>query len=236
MGGMMGLLGTGLQVGGQIAEMQGRQRAQRQQKENLDQWYLYQALARQQEYMRQDAFRAQGNAAREDVLNNDVSSVAQKFKQGKEAERLTGAYAKGTSAAADAPSASDASIREGTQRGALTGQSGGDQEFRSDLARRLNNSASRVRDRIAALGTMNSYGDSFQGLGTENPLAFQRAGWDINQFNNFRKGSLQAYQVEKQIQPQQVQYQGSPLGMALKAGGGLVSGLGGGARGGGGMF
>jgi hypothetical protein len=92
-----------------------------------------------------------------------------------------------------------------------------------------------VRDRIKALGTMNSYGDSLMGLGTENPLAFQRSGWDINQANNFRKGSLQAFQVEKAIQPQQVQYRGSPLSMAMNAAGGLVSGLGN-AAGGGGMF
>lgn len=226
MGGMMGLAGTGLQVGGQIADMQGRAKAQRQQQENLNNWYLYQALIRNQEYMRQDAFRAEANASRENVLNNDVSSVAQKFKQGKEAERLGEAYTAGTSAATGAASASDASIRDGKTPTALTGQSGGDKEFRSDLARRLNNSATRARDRIKALATMNSYGDSFQGLGTENPLAFQRAGWDINMANNFRKGSLQAYGVEKQIQPQQVQYKGSPLGMAMNAAGGLVSGLG----------
>lgn len=234
MGGMLGLAGTAANVGGGIMEMQGRQKAQRQQQENLNNWYLYQALIRNQEYMRQDAFRAQANASRENVLNNDVSSVAQKFKQGKEADRLSSAYAQGTSAAADAPSASDASIRAGTTRTALSGQSGGDTEFRSDLARRLNNGASRVRDRIKALATMNSYGDSFQGLGTENPLAFQRAGWDINQFNNYRKGSLQAYQVEKAIQPQQVQYQGSPAAMGMRAAGGFLSGLGG--SGGGGMF
>lgn len=226
MGGMLGLAGTGLQIGGQIADMQGRQKAARQQQENMNNWYLYQALIRNQEYMRQDAFRGQADASRQNVLYNDVSSTAQKAKQGAEAERLATEYAKGTSAAAGAPSASDAAIAAGTQAGTLTGQSGGDKEFRSDLARRLNNSASRVRDRITALGTMNSYGDSLRGLGTENPLAFQRAGWDINQFNNFRKGSLQAYGVEKQIQPQQVQYRGSPLGMALNAAGGMVSGLG----------
>ena len=234
MGGMLGLAGTGMQVGGSIMEMNQRQKAQKQQQENLNNWYLYQALIRNQEYMRQDSFRSQANASRENVLNNDVSSVAQKAKQAVEADRLAGAYAKGTSAAADAPSASDASIRAGTQRGALAGQSGGDTEFRSDLARRLNNSASRVRDRIKALGTMNSYGDSFMGLGTENPLAFQRAGWDINRFNNFRKGSLQAFQVEKAIEPQQVQYRGSPGAMAMQAGGGFLSGLGKG--GGGGIF
>lgn len=233
MGGMMGLAGTGLQIGGQIADMQGRQKAQRQQQENLNNWYLYQALIRNQEYMRQDALRTEANASRENVLNNDVSSVAQKFKQGQEADRLSGAYAKGTSAAANAPSASDAAIRSGTQAGALTGQSGGDREFRSDLARRLNEGSNRVRDRIKALATMNSYGDSLKGLGTENPLAFQRAGFDINMANNFRKGSLQAYGVERQIQPQQVQYRGSPLSMAMNAAGGLVSGLGSGGGGGG---
>jgi hypothetical protein len=234
MGGIAGLIGTGAQVGSGIMEMQQRQKAQRQQQENLNNWYLYQALIRNQEYMRQDAFRGQADASRQNVLYGDVSSTAQKDKQGREAERLASEYTRGTSAAADAPSASDASIRSGEQRTALTGQSGGDTEFRSDLARRLNNSASRARDRIKAQATMNSYGDSLMGLGTENPLAFQRAGWDINQFNNFRKGSLQAYGVEKAIEPQQVQYKGSPGAMAMRAAGGLISGFG--NAGGGGMF
>jgi hypothetical protein len=214
-------------------DMQGRQKAQQQQQQNLNNWYLYQALIRNQEFQRQAGFRNAADSSRLDTLNMDVSNIGQKAKQAAEADRLRGAYSQGTIAAA--PSASDASIQAGTQQGALTGQSGGDAEFTSHLARSLNNAASSARDRIAALADFSSYGDSFKGLGTENPMAFARSAADINMNNNFRKGSLQAFGVEKQIQPQQVQYRGSPGAMGLNALGGLLGGMGKGG-GGGGIF
>lgn len=227
MGGMAsGLIGTGLQVGGSLMDMDGRRRAQRQQEQNLNNWYLYQAMIRNAEMQRQDQFRAQADASRMNVLNNDLSADAQKAKQAAEQTRLGTEYAKGTSADTVALPASDATIAAGTQRTALTGQSGGGDEFRSDLARRLNNASAAARNRITALATMNSFGDSFKGLGTENPLALQRSGQDINMFNNFRRGSLSAYGVEKAIQPQQVQYNGSPAAMGVQAVGGFFSGLG----------
>ena len=230
---LMGLAGTAASMGGGLMDMQGRKKAQQQQEKNLNDWYMYQALMRNQEYMRQNALRAEASKARTDALSNDISSFAQKGKQAAEADRLSQDYAMGTSAAG--LPASDAAIGANTQRGALTGQGGGDAEFKSDLARRLNNRTQDARSRIQALATMNSFGDSFMGLGTENPLAFQRAGWNINQANNFRKGSMAAYGIERQLQPQQVQYNGSPGAMGLQAAGGFLSGLGKGG-GGGGMF
>jgi len=236
MGAMMGLAGTAASMGGSIIDMQQRQKAQKQQQQNINNNLLYQALIRQQEYMRQDQFRNNADISRLGTLNNDVSNIAQKAKQSAEANRLKGEYSRGTIAAANAPSASDASIQSGVQQGALTGQSGGDKEFTSHLARSLNNAASSARERINALADFSSYGDSFQGLGTENPLAFARSAADINMYNNFRKGSLGAYGVEKQIQPQQVQYRGSPAAMGLNALGGLLGGMGKGGGGGGGLF
>jgi hypothetical protein len=216
-----------------MVDMMGRQKAQKQQQQNLDNWYMYQALQRNQEMMRQNALGIEANNARMTGLN-DVGSLGQKATQSAEAVRLNDHLQRGTSAAATP--ASDASIGANTQQGMLTGQSGGDREFKSDLARRLNNRTQDAKGRIQALATMGSYGDSMGGLGTMNPLNFQKAGWGINQANNFRRGSLQAYGVEKQIQPQQVQYQGSPLAMGLQSIGGLMSGMGKGGGGGGGMF
>lgn len=223
---ILGLAGTAMQAGGGMMDMMNRQKAQKQQEQNLNNWYMGQAALRNQEMMRQRQFGFQADQSRLATLNNDVSGIAQKDTQRKEADRLTALYGTGTQAYGTP--ASDASIQAGSQAGALTGQAGGDGEFRSDLARRLNGAAQDARDRISALATINSYGDSYGGLGTVVPLAFQKSGWDISQANNFRRGSLQAYQVEKAIEPQKVQYKGSPAAMAMQAGGGFLSGLGGG--------
>jgi len=235
MGMAASMLGTGANMAGTIMESNAKKKSQKQQQDNLNNWYLQQAMFRNQEMMRQRdlGFKA-GNAFR-DNLYDTAGGLAQASQQQKEQERLQGAYAAGTSASEYAQPASDASIQAGSQRGALAGQSGGDGEFRTDLARRLNNAAGDARNRIAALATMNSYGDSQYGLGNVVPMGFQQAGWDINKFNNFRRGSLQAYGVEKAIEPVQVQHQGSAGAMGAKAAGGLLSGLAG-AGGGGGMF
>jgi hypothetical protein len=235
MGMAAGLLGTGANMAGSIMDMNAKKKAQAQQQQNMNNWYMGQAALRHQEMMRQSnlGFQA-GNAFRQNLYDT-AGGLAQASQQQKEQNRLQQAYAGGTSASEYAKPASDASIQAGSQRGALAGQSGGDGEFRTDLARRLNNAAGDARNKIAALATMNSYGDSQYGLGNVVPLGFQQAGWDINKFNNFRRGSLNAYQVEKAIEPTQVQHNGSPGAMAAKAAGGLLSGLGGGG-GGGGMF
>lgn len=226
-----GLVGTGAQMGGQLMEASAKKRAQKQQEQNLNNWYLQQAMLRHQEMMRQNDLGFKAGTAFRQNLYDTAGGQAQMAQQLKEQGRLQRDYAAGTSASEYATPASDASIQAGSESGALAGQAGGGQEFRSDLARRLNNAASSTRDRIAALATMNSYGDSQYGLGNVVPLGFAQAAQDINKFNNFRRGSLNAYGVEKQIQPQQVQYGGSGGAQALKGLGGLLGGLGGGGGG-----
>ena len=185
MGMAAGLLGTGANMAGSIMDANAKKKAQQQQQENLNNWYMGQAALRHQEMMRQSKLGFQaGNAFRQNLYDT-AGGLAQASQQQKEQERLQGAYAAGTSASEYAQPASDASIQAGSQRGALAGQSGGDGEFRSDLARRLNNAAGDARNRIAALATMNSYGDSQYGLGNVVPMGFQQAGQEINKFNNF---------------------------------------------------
>jgi hypothetical protein len=226
------LAGTGLGLAGGLMDLNGRKAAHKKQQEALRHWYMQQMAFRAMEQGRQEHFRNQADTSRLNTLYGDVSNIAQKGKALAEEGRLTNEYWQGTSAAA--PSASDAAIRAGVQAGALTGQSGGGKEFTSDLARRLNNAAQDSRSRIKAMATLGSYGNSLQGLGTENPLAFARSAADINMFNNFRKGSLAAYGIEKAIEPQQIGYRQPMASMGLQALGGALSGMGGG--GGEGMF
>lgn len=233
---LMGLAGTAASMGGGIMDMQGRKKAHQQQVDNVNKWYMNQALLRAQEMNRQELLREQADKARNIALDQ-VSSTGQMAQQAGEEGRLNNVYALGTSSTY-AP-ATAGSVQAGSQPGILTGQSGGGDQFRTDLARRLNNRTQDAKNRIQALATMGSYGDSKGGLGTVNPLAFQQSGWDINAANNFRQGSLQAYGVERKIQPEQVQYNGSPGAMALQSIGGLMSGMGkggGGDMSGGGLF
>ena len=237
MGMAAGLLGTGAQMGSTIMQANAQKKAQKQQEQNNLDAMLRQAILRNQEMMRQRDLGFKAGETFRQNLYDTAGGLAQASQQRKEQERLTGVYGSGTSAAEFAARpASDASIAAGSQRGALAGQSGGDGEFRSDLARRLNNAAGDARNRIAALATMNSYGDSQYGLGNVVPLGFQEAGWDINKFNNFRRGSMQAYGVEQQQlgQPSQASYSKPAGATALEGAGGLLSGLGKGF--GGGMF
>lgn len=231
MGAAAGLIGTGANMAGTMMEANARQRSQRQQEMNNNNHLIQQMIFQQQEKLRQAALRNKARGVFNQNIYDTASGQAQMANQLKEQGRLSTEYARGTSAAG-AP-VSDSNIQAGTAA-ALAGQSGGDKEFRSDLARRLNNAASDARGRINALATMNSYGDSQFGLGNTVPIGFQQAGWDINKFNNFRRGSLSAYGVEKQIEPIQVQHRGSPGASAVKGLGGLLGGLGGGMSGGGG--
>jgi hypothetical protein len=221
------LLGAGASVGSGLIEMQNRQKAQQQQRQNIDNWYAYQAAQRQMEYGRQNKLRIEADTSRMKTLNN-VGGIGQKSMQQTEEARLAPELMRGTSAASSAPTASPGSITAGSQPGALTGQSGGDSVFTSDLARRLNNAAQDSRQRIQALAGMSSYGDSFGGLGTMIPMEFGQSASDINMANNFRKGSMAAYDVAKQVAPQQVNYRQSPAAMGLSALGGALSGMGGG--------
>jgi len=234
MGGMemiASLAGTGAGLAGGMMDLNGRKKAHEKQKEALHNWYAQQHMYRMMEYARQEALRNEADTSRLNTLYGDVSNIAQKGNAQQEAGRLQTEYAKGTTAASDAPTASDVAIRSNAQPGILTGQSGGGGEFSSDLARRLNNVAATTRDNIAARATLGSYGNSLMGLGTVNPIAFARSAADINMANNFRKGSLLAYGIEKAIEPQQVSYRQQPMSMGLQALGGALSGMGGGGGG-----
>jgi hypothetical protein len=88
----------------------------------------------------------------------------------------------------------------------LSGQQSGGDVFQADAARQLADAASSAKQRIGAMATAASYGNSGSGLGTINPIAQQRAGQGIDWANNMRKGSLAAYGVEQAVDPKQVTY------------------------------
>ena len=120
----------------------------------------------------------------------------------------------------------------------IAGSAQGGDVFQSDLARKLNTAAREARGQINSLARLSSYGGSYGGLGTVNPMILGNSANAIDMWNNFRRGDLRVYDVERQIPAAQYQYKSSPL-MAL---GGLLGagakGLGSAAAGfpGGGIF
>ena len=116
----------------------------------------------------------------------------------------------------------------------IAGSRQGGDVFQSDLAYKLNQAARGARGQINALARLSSYGGSYGGLGTVNPLILQNSSDAINMQNNFRKGDLDVWRAESAIPASQYQYKQSPfaaLGGLLGSG---AKGLGSAAGGGGG--
>ncbi len=143
----------------------------------------------------------------------------------------------------DAPKADNTVVAPPTTDGGfsfdpkIAGTKQGGDVFQSDLAYKIGNAARESRKQINALARISSYGGSYGGLGTMNPLILGNSGNAIDMWNNFRKGDMQVYNVERQVPASQYTYKQSPA-MALS---GLFSsgmkGLGGAmGGGGGGMF
>lgn len=121
----------------------------------------------------------------------------------------------------------------------IAGSKQGGDRFQTDLAAKIADASRGARKQINALARLSSYGGSFGGLGTNNPLIMQNSANAIDLWNNFRRGDMQVYNVEKQIPASQYQYKQSPL-MSLSGlfGAGMkgMGGAAGGGLGGGGMF
>jgi hypothetical protein len=106
----------------------------------------------------------------------------------------------------------------------IAGSQQGGEVFQQDLARKLNQAAVGARSQINALARVNSYGNSYGGLGTVNPLILGNSASAIDFYNNFRRGDLSVYNVEKQIPGAQYTYKQSPAaGLGGALGGGMKS-------------
>jgi len=224
----LGMLAIG--VAGTAANSIGQMNAAKKQEEAYNTWAAQQKTNRANENLRQQEFREGAEAARQQGVA-DLDADNQKKVQAEEEARLASLYSEeGTitaPATGTAPSASDA---------ALAGQqAAGGQVFQDDLARGLADAAASAKQRIGALATVNSYGGSYGGLGTVNPIALQESGSGIDEANEYRRGSLSAYGVEQAVDPEQITYTPSPIAsIASSFLGAGMQGLGGSLVGGGG--
>lgn len=188
---------------GTVANSVGQMNAANKQEQEYDKWVDYQKRIREQENQRQEEFRQKAETARAQGVE-DISAQNQTKEQADEAARLADLYSE---QGAVTPTAVPIAAADA----ALAGQQGASGEFHEDLARRLADATRSAKDRIGALAAVSSFGNSFGGLGTVNPINQAKAGSVIDQFNEERRGSLAAYNTEAALQPKQISYS-NPFG------------------------
>ena len=151
------------------------------------------------ENARQDQLRSEAIKSQQKGVE-DLSSDSQKAAQAAEATRLESALA---GEEATAPGANTA---QATADAAITGGGYGGDVYQEDFAKQLSDAMASAKDRTKALATMQSYGDSFGGLGVRNPILLGEAGAGIDEANFKRRGSLSAYGTEQAVDPMQISY------------------------------
>jgi hypothetical protein len=184
---------------GTAASSIGQAKAAKKQKQEYESWAETQRTNRLQENARQDEFRKQASAAQAQGVE-DLGAENQKRLQDAEATRLETALATDTGA-----TPADEAARATADAGITGGQYGGD-VYQDDFARQLSDAMTGVKNRTKALATMQSYGDSQFGLGTQNPINLAHSAADIDTANFKAKNSLGAYNIAQAVDPMQISY------------------------------
>jgi hypothetical protein len=205
----LSIASTVIGAAGTAAGAMGQRSAAKRQAAEVHTWQEQQKKDRAAEQVRQEEFRQQAEKAQQQGLA-DVSGEAQTKRQGEEEARLA-EYLQGRGDAATATDESGNAPQATADTAMFSGQQGGGEEFKTELAKKINEASTGAAQRMKALARVSSYGESFGGLGTENPLLQQKSGAGIDMANEFRRGSLGAFGVEKAVDPVQVTYTPSPM-------------------------
>jgi hypothetical protein len=184
---------------GTAASSMGQAKAAKRQKQEYDSWAASQKQNRLNENVRQDELRKQASAAQAQGVE-DLGAENQKKLQSAEATRLESALA---GEDASAPGANEA---QATADAAISGGTYGGDVYQEDFARQLSDAMKGVKNRTKALATMQSYGDSQFGLGTQNPINLAKSAADIDEANFKERSSLGAYNIEQAVDPMQISY------------------------------
>lgn len=198
---VVSLASTAVGAAGSVASGIGAAKAQKKQANEVAAWQQEQKRFRQAEGARQEGLREQADVERMKGLEQ-LDADAQIKRQADEEARLA-AYLQGDNPQAQA---AETTAPVSVADAALSGQSQGPADFRSDLAAKINSATKDARARMAALAGVSAYGESFGGLGRTNQDILGRSGAGIDKYNQFRHGSLSAWGAEKAIDPVQVSY------------------------------
>jgi len=206
--GIASLASTVIGAAGTAANAMGQRSAQKKQQQEVSIWQQQQKKDRAAEQVRQEELRQGADKARVEGLAQvagDAQSERQKAEEARLAEYLAG---KGDASVATPETGVPQAEAD---KAMLSGQQGSDPLVQTDLAKKISEAAAGASQRIGALAKVSSFGESFGGLGTMNPLIQQQTGSDIDKFNAFRTGSLGAFASERNVEPVQVQFTPSPL-------------------------
>lgn len=220
---------TAIGAAGSLANYAGAMSAQKKQEKEYNAWTQYQNKVRAEENVRQEQLRGKAEESRQKGVE-DISAESQKERQAAEEARL-GEYL------ADQDPAQEGEPVISTADASLSGQASADPQFQTDLAKKINEASTDAKKRMEALAGVQSFGGSFGGLGTTNPLLLQEAGSGIDAANEMRRGSLAAFGTEQNVDPMQFTYTPSPVADVFASmfsigaqglGGSLAGGAGGG--------
>jgi hypothetical protein len=202
----LSIASTVIGTAGSAFSAMGAASAQKKQKQEYENWVAKQQQFRQAENVRQEEQRKQAATAQAASVAK-IGATGQEQAQTAEEARLKAQMTKDVGADAQAQEAptsvADTSI--------TNPQEAAQGVLQTDLARKMNEATSAVRQRIGALARVSSYGGSFGGLGNTVAEQLGKSGSEIDRANNFRRGSLAAYGLEKSIDPVQVSYTPSPI-------------------------
>jgi hypothetical protein len=197
------LASTAIGAVGSVASSMGAASAAKKQAREVSAWQQEQKKFRQQESLRQEDLRQKADQSRQEGLQQltaEDQSKRQSDEEARLAAELTGQGQQQPTAEAGAPiSVADKELTD------VSSQTNSD-VFKSDLARKINEATTGARQRLGALARVSSYGQSFGGLGRGNQEILNKSGAGIDQYNEFRRGSLGAFGTEKSIEPVQVTY------------------------------
>jgi hypothetical protein len=202
----LALASTAIGAVGSVGSSMAARSAQKKQANEVRAWQQQQTKYRQDEQARQEEHREGATRAQQEGLEQ-IGAENQAKRQDEEQARLE-AYLQGEGEAGGVSGEAPIAMAD---KAMLSGQTGGEPEFQTDLAKKISEASAGAKKRLGALARVNSFGGSFGGLGTVNPLLQEAAGSAIDRQNEFRRGSLAAFQTERAIDPVQVSYTPSPM-------------------------
>ena len=197
---------------GSVMSSMSAAKAQKQQQQEVLAWQQEQKRNREYAQARQEELRQEADRSRV-AGTEQLSGENQTARQKAEEERLA-SYLQGDQQRA-ADEAGQTPVAEADA--ALAGQntSTSSDTFKGDFAAAINTATKGARERMAALAGMSSFGGSSAGLARGNQEILNKAGSDIDMFNEFRRGELGVHAAKSAVDPVQVTYTPSPLADAF---------------------
>ena len=207
------LIMGGLSIAGQMMSNSVQQKAIKKQENANLHFMMYQQEQRRQANQREEEFRGQAEKQRATTVQ-DLSGVNQEKARAKEEARLDTALTENPTMTDENPNAPG--LQADVNANLLAGSDAGGQEFKNDMASRISKATTDARARVKALAAVQSFGGTQGGLQNRNAMEMLQGEQGINQYNNYRQGSLSAFDASKGVTPIQFSPVSDPWGGIAK--------------------